>query len=146
MNPLKIERQLEILCTEPSIGGSILIPVSPGELVDRLCISYLKTQRFSDPSKVQQARIEYKLLSRLYEQLLDNPKDVVPLFHQLRSVNEKLWDLENDIRRAESRVGMASDIFALGRDISKTNDLRASLKREINAHFGVVLRDEKEYR
>ncbi len=124
---------------------SITIPISPGEVVDRLTILEIKSQRIADKSKLTNIRHELDELTELAKTAIPDTEDMRALRAELRAVNEKLWVIEDDIRDCERKRDFGDDFIALARAVYKTNDRRAGLKRRINEALGSDLIDEKSY-
>lgn len=122
----------------------IEIPVSWGELIDKITILEIKSERISDEAKLGNIRKELDLLrSRLGAR--GAAADVARLAGALRDVNGSLWDIEDEIRACENAGDFGSRFIELARSIYITNDRRAELKREINIVLGSDLVEEKSY-
>lgn len=123
----------------------VMIPVSWGELFDKLTILEIKKERISDKPKLKNISRELdELLAvsnahELPDQLLTD------LVAELRSINETLWDIEDDIRTCERLEDFSSSFIELARSVYKTNDKRAELKLRINRLLGSELVEEKSY-
>jgi len=123
----------------------VMIPVSWGELFDKLTILEIKKERISDKPKLKNISRELDELlavSNAHE-LPDQP--LADLVAELRSINETLWDIEDDIRTCERREDFSSSFIELARSVYKTNDKRAELKLRINRLLGSELVEEKSY-
>lgn len=123
----------------------IAIPISPGEVVDRLTILEIKSQRIADKSKLTNIRHELDELTEVAKTTIPDTEDMRALRTELRAVNEKLWVIEDDIRECERKRDFGDNFIALARAVYKTNDRRADLKRKINEALGSDLIDEKSY-
>ena len=121
------------------------VPVSWGELIDKLTILEIKSERLAGA----EARANVGLERRLLEDAAAGRLAAVPrlqaLKSELRSVNEALWDIENDIRQEEALQQFGERFVALARSVYKQNDRRAAIKRVINDLLGSVLVEEKSY-
>ncbi|MGQ4659775.1 DUF6165 family protein [Lysobacter sp. F6437] len=125
--------------------SEILVPVSFGELLDKIAILQIKSERMSDPAKLANVRNE---LSALEKTWLGHPAantDIVRLRADLKAVNERLWDIEDDIRIKEKAQAFDEGFIKLARSVYFQNDERARLKREINAALGSAYVEEKSY-
>jgi hypothetical protein len=122
----------------------IEVPVSWGELIDKITILEIKSERITDPGKLDNVRKELVLLQDRLGGLADS-HDVPRLAADLRQVNAKLWDIEDDIRACENAGDFGDRFVALARSVYITNDRRADLKREINLVLGSDLVEEKSY-
>lgn len=123
-----------------------LIPVSIGELLDKLSILEIKRARFTDAERLKNVQREWSALDAVRQGLtLASASEVEEAYDALKRVNEQLWRIEDDIRSREA-AGIFDDTFvALARAVYRTNDERAALKRRINSLTGSELREEKAY-
>ena len=118
------------------------IPVSLGELIDKITILAIKAERLSEPAAAN-VRQELALLEAVLE-----AADLVPdpaLVEELREVNCTLWEIEDSIREHERQGDFGADFIALARAVYRTNDRRAALKRCFNERHGSPLIEEKSY-
>ena len=125
--------------------SQILVPVSLGELIDKITILEIKSERISDPAKLANVRLELTQLnqvSELDEELLSNIAD---LRHNLKQVNCDLWDIEDRIRIKESLAEFDQEFIELARSVYIRNDDRAAFKRSISVQQGYDLVEEKSY-
>ena len=122
-----------------------MIPVSWGELFDKLTILEIKKERISDKPKLTNISRELDELLEVSNahELPDQP--LADLVAELRSINETLWDIEDDIRTCERLEDFSSSFIELARSVYKTNDKRAELKLRINRLLGSELVEEKSY-
>src|SRR5215469_10110334 len=110
----------------------ILVPVSPGELLDKITILRIKTARILDPAKLANVRLALDLLERTW---LSSPfagADGMRYERALQEVNERLWDIEDRIREKEARQTVDRDFIELARAVYHSNDERAAIKKRIN--------------
>lgn len=122
----------------------IEVPVSWGELIDKITILEIKSERMKDEAKRANVARELELLrARLGERAVMTEID--RLARALREVNEALWDIEDDIRAHENAGDFGSRFVELARSVYITNDRRADLKRELNMVLGSELIEEKSY-
>jgi hypothetical protein len=124
--------------------GSPLVPVSWGELLDKLTILDIKQARIGRAEARANVEKERGLLDRASAVALARA-DVAPLLDQLRAVNEALWEIEDAIREEEAGARFGADFIRLARSVYKRNDERAAIKRRINAVLGSDLIEEKSY-
>lgn len=124
----------------------IRVPISPGELLDKLTILRLKTERIEDATKLANVRQEFEALRQVADTALDLTPDLSALWADLYEVNAALWQIEDDIRRCEARRDFGADFVALARAVYVTNDRRAAIKRQINDLLGAAITEEKSYR
>ena len=121
------------------------VPVSVGEVVDKVTILEIKSDRIADEAKLKNIRAELEQLRPLVSGGVFDGAEVRVLFDGLRAVNSELWDIEDDIR-AEEAAGRFGDRFIeLARAVYVTNDRRAELKKKINLATGSDLVEEKSY-
>jgi len=124
---------------------AIHIETSAGELVDKLTILEIKLERLSDPGKLENVRVEWEALDEVRTSGLDASDELSGLTAALKSVNEKLWVIEDDIRECERSKDFGERFVELARSVYITNDERARLKREINDLLGSRIVEEKSY-
>ena len=122
----------------------IEVPVSWGELIDKITILEIKSERISEPSKLGNVKKELDLLaSKLGSRA--GQSEVLRIKDALRGVNGSLWDIEDEIRACENAGDFGSRFIELARSVYITNDRRAELKRELNTVLGSDLVEEKSY-
>ena len=121
------------------------IPVSWGELLDRISILELKAARIDDLRRRRNVERELALLRGVQERATALPADIVTLAGELASINARLWDIEDDIRRLDREGEFGPGFVALAQAVYRTNDQRAALKRRIDALMGSALVEEKWY-
>ena len=123
----------------------IQVPVSYGELIDKITILEIKSARMSDPAKLANVRHELELLNATWKQAPAAATDIGDLWAQLRTVNERLWVVEDDLRILEKAQRFDAEFVRLARSVYFENDERARVKREINQRLGSTLVEEKSY-
>jgi len=123
----------------------LLVPVSPGELLDKITILRIKVARMQDAAKLANVRLELALLEDTWR-ASGADKDVSQDEHALQAVNERLWDIEDRLREKEARQTFDRDFIELARAVYVTNDERAAIKKRINAQLGSRLLEEKSYK
>jgi hypothetical protein len=121
------------------------IPVSWGELIDKLTILEIKTERLSAEEARANASREFSLLREIAAPILGGD-DIKALVARLKTLNEKLWEIEDRIRDHERAKDFGADFIELARAVYKHNDERGQLKRNINLALGSGLIEEKSYR
>jgi hypothetical protein len=124
---------------------SIETPVAIGELIDKITILEIKVERFTDAAKRKNVQAELSLLCARRDQVVPRSPRLDALSAQLKSVNERIWELEDSIRDCERRRSFGPDFVAVARSIYRTNDERAAVKRQINIALGSDLIEEKSY-
>ena len=125
--------------------AELQVPISPGELIDKITILEIKSQRMTDAAKLHNVRTELSLLSDTWKASPYSATDISAEWAGLRDVNGKLWDIEDRIRDKE-RDGAFDGVFIeLARAVYVTNDERAAIKKAINTKLGSTLVEEKSY-
>ena len=124
----------------------ILVPISPGELLDKITILRIKAARMTDAVKVANVRLELQLLEQTWRDSVDSPAEVAADEHALQAVNERLWVIEDDIRDKEAAQSFDARFIELARAVYIENDERAAIKKRINVKLGSRIVEEKSYR
>lgn len=125
---------------------SIHVPISPGELIDKLTILEIKSERMTDPAKVANVRLELDLLQSTWRGSEHAAEDIAAEWAQLKHINEKLWQIEDEIRDKERAGSFDARFIELARAVYFTNDERAAVKRAINVKLGSKILEEKSYK
>jgi hypothetical protein len=125
--------------------SEISVPVSPGELLDKITILRIKSSRMSDPQKLANVRIELKVLEETWGASPYAKSDIAADVNALLQVNERLWVIEDDIRDKERGQAFDSEFIRLARAVYFENDERAAIKRRINSKLGSTIVEEKSY-
>lgn len=123
----------------------ILVPISPGELLDKITILRIKSRRMSDPQKVANVRHELGLLEQTWSAAVEG-KDVSAEEGELEAVNGRLWTIEDDIRDKERAKTFDAGFIELARSVYIENDERAAIKKRINEKLGSKIVEEKSYK
>ena len=128
----------------------ILIPVSAGELIDKLTILEIKRERMSDAARLANVGREFDLLDAVARQVVGaqpgSAVQVAALRAALLQVNQRIWDLENAVRNLAATGDFGVTFAATARQTYSNNDQRSALKRQINALLASELVEEKEHR
>jgi len=125
--------------------SEILVPVSFGELLDKIAILQIKSERMVDPAKLANVRNELSALERTWMGHPAAGGDIARLRADLKSVNERLWVIEDDIRIKEKAQAFDAEFIALARSVYFENDQRARIKKDINLALGSAYIEEKSY-
>jgi hypothetical protein len=125
--------------------NEIRVPVSPGELLDKITILRIKSSRMRDASKLANVRAELEALEQLWNASPYAAVDVTSDVGALLAVNERLWTIEDDIRDKERAQTFDADFVRLARAVYIENDERAAIKRRLNVRLGSSLIEEKSY-
>ncbi len=123
----------------------IHVPVSPGEVLDKITILEIKSERISDAAKLVNVRRELELLQASWQKYVDEDETVRDIHARLKAINEALWDIEDDIRDKERAREFDQVFIDLARSVYVTNDQRADAKKELNLYLGSEMVEEKSY-
>jgi len=124
---------------------SVNVEISIGEFFDKITILEIKQERIEDSTKLENINKELDSLNKLLQQLPFSREDVVDQVAELKTINEKLWEIEDDIREKESQKSFDKDFIELARAVYFTNDRRSEVKRDINLKLGSDFVEEKSY-
>ena len=125
----------------------LLVPISPGELIDKITILEIKSARMTDAAKLHNVRTELTLLNGTWQASeFSRQADIGEEWARLREVNGQLWDIEDEIRDKERAGAFDARFIELARAVYVTNDERAAAKRRINTRLGSALVEEKSYK
>jgi hypothetical protein len=124
---------------------ALKVEVSVGELLDKITILEIKSERITDPAKLDNVTRELEILRRTWADSPLSGKDVTRQIARLKRVNETLWDIEDNIRRKEAAGQFDDEFISLARSVYHQNDERAAVKKEINTLLGSALVEEKSY-
>jgi hypothetical protein len=122
----------------------ISIPVSNGELLDKISILSIKLEKINDEAKRANVETEYRMLIDLVPEGLNAPR-INDLFEELAQVNRKLWIIEDSIRACEREARYDQEFIDLARSVYINNDRRSEIKREINKLTLSTIIEEKSY-
>jgi hypothetical protein len=126
--------------------SDILVPISPGELLDKITILRLKCARIDDAAKLANVRQELALLERSRAAAVPADAELAAAERELERVNGELWDIEDRIREHEAQRRFDAGFIELARSVYLRNDERAAIKRRINVKLASALIEEKSYR
>lgn len=124
---------------------SLMVPISWGELFDKLTILQIKVQWIDEPAKRAHIERELAALSKVRNEQVPAEPGLDELVAELSAVNKRLWDIEDEIRVCEREQDFGSRFIELARSVYRTNDERAALKYRINELLGSELVEEKSY-
>ena len=122
----------------------IKIPVSAGELVDKITILKIKKKNVIDQSKKVNIDRELDFLTDIYNEI-NSEKKLDSFLNKLLEVNQKLWEIEDEIRVLERKKQFDEDFILLARSVYIENDKRFEIKNEINNFLGSAIKEEKLY-
>jgi hypothetical protein len=124
----------------------ILVPISPGELLDKITILRIKSARMTDATKLANVRAELAELEKTWREAVGTQADVSEDERALQGVNERLWVIEDDIRDKERAQAFDARFVELARAVYIENDERAAIKKRINVKLGSRIVEEKSYK
>ena len=124
----------------------ILVPISPGELLDKITILRIKSARMTDAAKLANVRLELTELEKTWREAVGNRSGVADDERALQAVNERLWVIEDDIRDKELAQAFDARFIELARSVYIENDERAAIKKRINVKLGSRIVEEKSYK
>jgi hypothetical protein len=124
----------------------ILVPISPGELLDKITILRLKEARILDAEKLANIKLELGMLEQSWRDCGGAAAALALEERALQNVNERLWDIEDRIRDKEAKQSFDRDFIELARAVYLANDERAAIKKRINTTLGSRLIEEKSYK
>ncbi len=128
-----------------SAKESILIPISPGELLDKITILEIKSKRIESVEKKLHVNKELALLNAVWHESVASDTELVSMREELKSINESLWVIEDDIREEERNKRFGDRFIELARSVYVTNDQRADVKKRVNLHLNSEIVEEKSY-
>ena len=124
----------------------ISVEISVGELFDKITILNIKLKKINDHKKLKNIRTELEILTEQSNKIiLDNKKKLYKNVQKLQEINEELWNIENIKREYEANKDFGKSFIKISRDVHFKNDIRASIKKEINLLSDSNITEEKEY-
>ena len=124
---------------------SIRVEIGPGELIDRITILRIKSERIEGEEALEHVKAELDMLLEAFDRDIRGSEELDKLTAELKEINERLWDTENEIRRCERDGDFGSRFIELARSVYMTNDLRAAAKRRIDEMLSSRITDIKSY-
>ena len=125
--------------------NKILVEVSVGELLDKISILEIKKEKIKDSDKLIFINDEYLVLAKQLNENITLNDELKKLYEELKAINAKLWDIEDNKRMCEKNSDFGENFIKLSRDVHFLNDDRAKIKLEINNHTGSIIKEIKEY-
>jgi len=119
--------------------------ISYGELVDKITILEIKSERIGDESKLKNISTELETLLHIFEQYIGNRSDIAQLKKQLKEINTRMWNIEDAIRVKERNKEFDEEFITLARGVYHTNDERVASKRKVDLLMGSRIVEEKLY-
>ena len=123
----------------------ILAEISAGELIDKITILEIKKTKIKDSAKLKDVEKELSLLNDIFKKSISDHSKIKILIDKLKSINLKLWDIENEKRLAEKNNDFGEKFIKLARSVYKSNDERSKIKLEINNILGSNIKEIKSY-
>ena len=123
----------------------ILAEISAGELIDKITILEIKKEKIHDEKKLKDVEKELSSLSDTFKESIIDLSKIKPLIVKLKTINRKLWDIENGKRLAEKNNNFDEKFIKLARDVYKNNDERSKIKLEINDVLGSNIKEIKSH-
>lgn len=123
----------------------ILIPISPGELLDKITILEIKSERIESAEKKANVDKELGMLNQVWSDAVNEDDALQKMRSELKAINENLWVIEDDIRDEERDKRFSERFIELARSVYVTNDQRADVKKRINLHLKSDIVEEKSY-
>jgi predicted nucleic acid-binding Zn-ribbon protein len=127
------------------MSATVKVEVGAGELIDKITILQIKSDRITDEAKLVNIRHELDVLSKTRDEQMQGTEELVKLSAELKTINEAIWEIEDDIRECESRKDFGETFIELARGVYHTNDKRAAVKKQINLLTGSDIIEEKSY-
>jgi chaperonin cofactor prefoldin len=124
---------------------TILLEVSPGELIDKMTILEIKLAHLANPDQLANVRREYDLVKQTFSECVENTPALADLIGELKVANLALWEIEDAIRDHERNQDFGETFVQLARSVYRTNDRRSAIKRRINRLLDSTLIEEKSY-
>jgi len=124
---------------------NILVEIAPGELIDKITILEIKIENIRDQRRLENVKHEYRILRDIYKSSVPESEALSVLAAKLKTINQKIWQLEDDIRDCERVQDFGPKFIGIARSVYRTNDERASVKRQINELLGSKIIEEKSY-
>ncbi len=128
------------------IDSQPAVPVSWGELLDKVTILEIKAQKLSNEAARKNVEHELTLLTPYFKQAIRSAAALDSKIAELRQINQSLWDIEDEIRDKERAQDFGAEFIKLARSVYHTNDMRAAVKREINQLLSSGIFEEKSYK
>ena len=123
----------------------VLVEIATGELIDKITILEIKAERINDAKKRANVLVELATLNQARAAAIASDDEIAQLTAELKTINEALWEIEDDIRDCDRDGEFGPRFVELARAVYRTNDRRAGLKKAINLHLGSRLVEEKSY-
>jgi hypothetical protein len=123
----------------------IEIPISPGELIDKITILEIKQGHLRNPEKLNNVLKELEVLQTILSEEVQSLPELEAMTQKLKEINETLWEIEDAIRACEQRADFGDGFIRLARLVYRRNDERSAVKRSINQLLDSEIVEEKSY-
>jgi hypothetical protein len=133
------------LCAFEIICQTISAEISYGELIDKITILTIKSQRITNEEKLKNIRTELASLQNTCNHFIGSREDIAHLQSLLQKINEELWDIEDAIRIKDRKQEFDDEFIAIARSVYITNDQRCAIKKQIDLLLGSHITEEKSY-
>jgi hypothetical protein len=130
---------------QAALSSAPIVQISWGELIDKITILEIKAQRLRSKNSAANVHNELAALMSIAHDALSKGHELASLKNQLRSVNEALWEIEDNIRAKEAAKSFDKEFIELARSVYMNNDKRGDLKRRINVLVNSKFGEEKQY-
>lgn len=127
------------------IMNQILIPISPGELLDKITILEIKSERIESVEKKANVNKELTMLNKVWADAVTEDEAIKAMRLEMKTINETLWVIEDDVRDEEKDKRFETRFIELARSVYVTNDQRADVKKRINLYLKSDIVEEKSY-
>jgi hypothetical protein len=134
-----------LLLSYPVNCNTVTAEVSYGELIDKITILTIKSERITNKEKLKNVQTELETLQKAYDDYVGNRIDIPQLQDLLKKINEALWDIEDAIRIKERNKEFDDEFIAIARSVYTTNDERCAIKKKIDLLLGSHITEEKSY-
>ena len=131
--------------TRSPTAPPLLVEIAPGELIDKITILEIKKARITDAAKLHNIGVELAILTDARDRRIQGSPELDRLTAELKTINEALWQIEDDIRDCERHRDFGPRFIELARSVYRENDRRAAVKRQINELLGSKIVEEKSY-
>ena len=125
--------------------NQILAEISAGELLDKITILEIKREKITDSEKLKNINKELSSLTKTSDEKIPDKKRIEDLVLNLKKINLRLWDIEENKRKAEKEKKFDNAFIQLSRDVYKSNDERAKIKLKINEILGSNIKEVKSH-
>ena len=125
--------------------NKILVEVSVGELLDKISILEIKKEKIKDSDNLIFINDEYLVLTKQLDENIALKDELKKLYEELKAINAKLWDIEDNKRMCEKNSDFGENFIKLSRDVHFLNDDRAKIKLAINNKTGSKIKEIKQY-